>query len=85
MLERVHDGLYEAACDGCTEGEYVDADNIQEAADAIRIEHKWSIKRESGEWCHYCPVCQKKRTPTDLTALAGRLGVTPRQGKRRYK
>ncbi len=61
-IERVQGftDLYEISCDGCSDGETVDAPSFQ---DAVRLakDRGYRITKEDGDWKHYCGSCWEDR------------------------
>jgi len=49
---------YIAYCDGCSMDYEDDAEEFMEIVAAIKAAG-WLIKKEGGEWAHYCQECRK--------------------------
>lgn len=50
-------GIYDASCDVCGEGETREADSWRELMDGLK-EDGWKTKKINDEWVNFCPECK---------------------------
>lgn len=49
---------YEASCDGCSDGERVEAESFNDALDKLK-DMGWTARSLGGEWHHFCAACSE--------------------------
>lgn len=50
------DGELECECDECGETEPGDTLEFKDFIADLK-DKEWLIRKEEGQWCHYCPAC----------------------------